>query len=83
MSQAKVDAKKELKKNRQQLVKKEKIRRAVSITITSLICAAVVFWIGFSAYKRIDAYIDANTPMEYNDVDITAIEDYLDTLNQQ
>ena len=82
MSQAKVDQKKELKKNRQKLVKQAKIKKIVAIAVTSVICAAIAVWIGFSIYNAVSSYIEANAPMEYNDVNINALEDYLDSLNK-
>ena len=52
MSQKKVDAYKEQKANRKQIVKKEKRMLFLEKLIAGLVCAALVVWVGFSiAYK--------------------------------
>ncbi len=77
MSQAKVDAHKEEKKNRQQEIKKKKRNRVLARTIVAVAVVAVAVWVGFSGYRSYqknheDTAITVNT---------SAISDYLNDLN--
>lgn len=82
MSQAKVDKKKELKKNRQKVMSQQKRDTFMAYAIVVAIAAIIVGFVGFYAYKSISAYVEANKPMQYNEVDIAALEDYLTDLNK-
>ncbi len=77
MSQAKVDAHKEEKKNRSKEMKKKKRNRVLARIIVVLVIVVVGVWVGFSGYRsyqanREDTAISVNT---------SAISDYLSNLN--
>ena len=78
MSQEKVDRYKEQKKNRKDIIKKEKRKVAIEKTIAGIVCLAIVVWLGYSIY---DLNIGSKTTT--NEVDITAISDYLNELNAE
>jgi uncharacterized membrane protein YebE (DUF533 family) len=84
MSQEKVDLKKEQKKNRKKLNRKAKIQR-VAITLCSVIVlVAACGWIGYSAYdsyQKKQAEVAANEEAVYTPVDLSAINDYISSLN--
>jgi hypothetical protein len=83
MSQAKVDQYKKDKKNRKQIMAKEKREWFLTQAAVGLIGAAIVVWIGFSAYNVITAPKDtgAAETVEYT-IDSSALTDYLDTLSE-
>lgn len=75
MSQAKVDQYKETKKNRKEIVKKEK-RKSFAMKLGAfVILAAIVVWIGYSAVVTVQ---NAEGPAVT--VDTTAITDYVNEL---
>lgn len=76
MSQAKVDRYKEEKRNRKEIIAKEKRKRTLNKIAGWLIALALIAWAGFSAYG---IYKD-NQPMETIYTDLSAINDYLGTL---
>ena len=82
MSQQKVDQKKHDKANRKSIVRKKKIEEIASLVCVSIIAIAIVGWIGFSVYKKAEQVKLANATYEYNEITTTAIQDYLNTLNQ-
>jgi len=79
MSQAKVDRYKEAKKNRKEIMAKEKRQQALTRIIGSVIVVALVAWIGVSGYNM----YEANKPLETVYVDTTAIDDYMTTLEAE
>lgn len=78
MSQEKVAKYKEQKANRKEIMKKEKQQKQMRIVVTSLIGAAVIGWIGYSAVNTI---ID-NQPRQSVEVDYTAVDEYLNGINE-
>lgn len=76
MSQAKVDHNKELKKNRKKLVKKQKRGVVLEKIVITLILAAVVGWIGYSAYGMYEQAHE-DDPLPSISVDLSAAEDYI------
>lgn len=79
MSQAKVDRYKEAKKNRKETMAKEKKQRTLNIAIASVVCAALLGWIGFSGYQ-----VYQNTkPLETVYVDMTELNNYMNTLDAE
>ncbi len=78
MSQEKVAKYKEQKANRKEIMKKEKQQKQIRIVVTSLIGAAVIGWIGYSAVNTI---ID-NQPRQSVEVDYTAVDEYLNGINE-
>ena len=74
MSQAKVDRYKEEKRNRAQIIKKQKREWMVALVM--------VAWVGFSVYRSLNPE-DTTTPVNkptYT-VDTAAIDDFMDTLD--
>lgn len=82
MSQQKVNQKKQDKANRKSILRKKKIEEILSIACVAVIGIAIVAWIGFSVYKKAEQAKEANATYEYNEITTTAIQDYLNTLNQ-
>lgn len=73
MSQQKVDKyKKEKYSRKQQLAKERKQRMAYRIT-GCVAAVAIVGWIGFSVYAR----VEENRPVSYTEVKLDAISDYM------
>ncbi len=77
MSQAKVDRYKEEKKNRKEIIAKEKRQRMIGKIAGWVVILALIGWIGYSA---VDLYLESR-PMETVYTDLTAINDYMTTLN--
>ena len=78
MSQAKVDAYKQQKKNRDKMMKREKRIMVRERLLVIVVAAAIVFWIGFSIYR----YNDSRTEKEisYTEVDLSAVNDFSNAL---
>ena len=72
MSQEKVDRYKEQKKNRKKIMKQEKCKRYLGYTATVVVIALIIGWAGFSIYKN----HEANKPVSYTEVDLSALTDY-------
>ena len=79
MSQAKVDAYKERKKNRKKIEAHEKRMAWVRGLIALLVLALIVAWAGYSAYVK---HMD-NQPHKTTEVDYTAINDYSSDMSSQ
>ncbi len=75
MSQQKVDRYKKEKYGRKQQLKKEKKQRVLYGVAGSVAAVAIVGWIGFSVYSR----VEANRPVSYTEVSLDAINDYMST----
>lgn len=78
MSQQKVDRYKKEKYNRKQQLQKEKRQRLLYRIFGSIAAVAIVCWIGLS----INARVQANKPVSYTEVDLSAINDYMSTQSQ-
>ena len=83
MSQMKVDRYKKEKNNREKLQKREKRILNLEKVVVTVICIAVVGWIGYSAYDLVTRE-DPNAEQEVvtTEMDVTAISDYLNSLSQ-
>ena len=83
MSQKKVDRYKKEKNNREKLQKREKRSLNLEKVVVTVICIAVVGWIGYSAYDLVTRE-DPNAEQEVvtTEMDVTAISDYLNSLSQ-
>lgn len=79
MSQAKVDRYKEEKRNRKQIMAKEKRANALRALAGGVAAVALLGWIGVSGYK----WYQASQPLETIYVDTTAIDDYMNTLEAE
>ena len=77
MSQQKVDNYKKEKYNRKKQLKKEKQKRALYTICGSIAALAIVGWIGFSVYSR----VEANMPVSYTEVNMDSVNDYLSGLS--
>lgn len=73
MSQAKVDRYKAEKANRKEIMKKEKRMKVVRNVTATIVCVALIGWIGYSSWN---SYMN-NQPAENAEVDYTAVTDYL------
>ena len=81
MSQKKVDAYKDYKKNRKEILKKEKRKQKLEIGIAALICAAFVAWFGFSVYQKATAKpAETNTKAAAVEVNMTDYEEFISGL---
>ena len=86
MSQAKVDRYKEEKRNRQQIMKKQKREWMLMKLCGGLLAALVLVWVGFSAvqsFRGTDA-TENNTTAETESytVNTGALEDYINSLSE-
>ena len=79
MSQKKVDAYKDYKKNRKEILKKEKRKQKFEIGIAALICAAFVAWFGFSVYPTAKP-AETNTKAAAIEVNMTDYEEFISGL---
>lgn len=79
MSQAKVDRYKEEKANRKKTIAKEKMLRRVKMAVGVLVAAVIVGWAGFSGYR----VYENNKPMKTIYTNLSAIEDYMTTLDTE
>ena len=80
MSQEKVDQKKYDKAHRRSILRKKKIEEALSLVCVGVIAVAIVVWIGFSVYNKVESTAAENITYEYYDITTTAIQDYLSSL---
>ena len=78
MSQVKVDKRKELKRNRKKIVKQNKIKKLAGWTAAVIILAAVVGWLGWSSYNKIEEAKKENVVS--TTADTSAISDYINTI---
>ena len=83
MSQKKVDRYKKEKNNREKLQKRERRILNLEKVVVTVICIAVVGWVGYSAYDLVTRE-DPNAEQEVvtTEMDVTAISDYLNSLSQ-
>ena len=79
MSQAKVDRYKEEKANRKKTMAKEKMLRRVKMAVGVLVAVVIVCWAGFSGYR----VYENNKPMKTIYTNLSAIEDYMTTLDTE
>ena len=81
MSQAKVDYRKEQKRNIKKTVRTRKITTAMRTTVVAIVLVAAVAWLGYSGVSKYMDYRKENTKTVTTPVDLTAISDYLTTVN--
>ena len=80
MSQAKVDYRKEQKKNIKKTVRTRKIKNVIGTTALVVVFCAVVGWLGYSGVSKYMDYKEANAKTVTTPVDLTAISDYMSSL---
>ena len=78
MSQEKVNRYKEEKKNRKELLAKEKKQKAIRRVVGTVIAVVFVAWVGFSA---VDTYQNSR-PREVVEVDYTAVDEFLNEISE-
>ncbi len=81
MSQAKVDRYKEEKRNRAQIIKKQKREWMAVKAGMSLVALVMVAWVGFSVYSALNPEDTTVTEKPTYTVDTTAIDDFMETLD--
>lgn len=83
MSQEKVDYKKDKKLHRKEIVKKERATRRIWAVCASVICIAIVGFVGFSLYTVVQENQEkaALENMVTTPIDLSAISDYQDSLS--
>lgn len=77
MSQEKVNKHKEEKANRKVILKKEKRKKIAGRIAGSIVCLAIVGWLGYSAYDS----VTKNMAASQTDINLSGISDYLNNLN--
>ena len=75
MSQAKVNKYKEEKANRKKIMRREKIKQTCARIVAILL--AIVAWAGVSGYN----YYESKRPAKTYVSDVTAIEEYLSSID--
>lgn len=81
MSQQKVDRYKQEKANRKKIMKREKMQRTITAVCSSVVCIAVVGWLGYSAYGYFTKQ-ETKDPVQ-TEVDLSAISDYMSGLSAE
>lgn len=79
MSQAKVERYKEEKRNRKEIMAREKRKNMASMAVVGVIGVALLGWIGVSAYQ----VYENNKPMETIYADLTALDEYMAGLDAE
>lgn len=77
MSQEKVNRYKAEKANRKAILKKEKRKKIITRVVGTLVCVAIVGWIGFSIYDSAEKKAAASQ----TEVNLNAVTDYLSGLS--
>ena len=80
MSQAKVDYKKEQKKNIKKTVRNRKIRNIVTTCVLVVVAAGMLGWLGYSGYKSYETAKE-DEPKESISVNLDSISDYISSLS--
>ncbi len=81
MSQAKVDRYKEEKRNRAQIIKKQKREWMAVKAGMSLVALVLVAWVGFSVYTTLNPADTTTVEKPTYTVDTSAIDDFMQTLD--
>lgn len=79
MSQEKVERYKEAKKNRKETMAREKRKQLLSKAALTVVCVAILGWIGVSAVQ----VYENNKPMETIYTDLSALDDYMAGLDAE
>ena len=84
MSQAKVDYKKEQRKNIKKTVRKRKISHVIGMAAFVLVFCGMLGWLGYSGYQTIKkAQTSEAATKEEIPVDLDAISDYLSEITPE
>ncbi len=79
MSQAKVDRYKEEKAHRKQIMAREKRNHRIAVVCGWAVTAAIVWWIGVSAY----GLYENSQPMKTIYANLDSINDYMSSLDAE
>jgi hypothetical protein len=79
MSQEKVNKYKQEKANRKQILKKQKRNRMITKVVGSIVCLAIVGWIGYSAYDSTAKKIASSQ----TEVDLSSLQNYLSGISPE
>ena len=77
MSQEKVNRYKEEKANRKKMLRRQKVMNTVRKTVVSVVCVAVLGWIGYSVYDKAASGDGSKETVVF---DAGAVQDYLSDL---
>ena len=80
MSQKKVDAYKQQKANRKEIIKKEKRMLLIEKAIGLAVCAVAVIWVGYSVYDKITDTSGVEVVKQDTVIDTSALDDYTASL---
>ena len=82
MSQKKVDAYKDYKKNKDKILKREKRMTQFEIGAFVVVCAAFLAWVGFSVYQKATVKpVEAETAVEAaTEINMTDYIEYMSEL---
>ena len=81
MSQKKVEQYKEYKKNKAQILRREKMMRRLELGIIALICAAFLVWFGVSIGQNLTRVNQsAEEAVTATELDLNAYIEYVDSL---
>lgn len=83
MSQRKVDAYKQRKANRKEIMKKEKRMLMLEKLIAGLVCLVVVAWLGFSVYTKVNAPAETGTTVIDTELNTEALDNYIYGLSSE
>ena len=70
----------DLKANRQKMMKKEKFLHRLEMVGITLVCVVFVGWIGYSIYAKVERA--QGTTQETVEFDASAVQDYVSGLTQ-
>ena len=84
MSQAKVDYKKEQRKNIKKTIRKRKISHVIGMVVFVLIACGIIGWLGFSVYQTYtEAKASEPAARENIPIDLDAISDYISDIEPE
>lgn len=83
MSQAKVDRYKEEKRNRAQIIKKEKRQWMATKAGLSLVAVVIVAWVGVSVYTGVTSPDTDSANKPTYTVDMGAIDDFMADITEE
>ena len=83
MSQAKVDRYKEEKRNRAQIIRKQKREWMAVKAGMSLVALVMVAWVGFSVYRTFNPADTTPAEKPIYTIDTSAIDDFMETLDPE
>ena len=83
MSQEKVNQKKYDKTHRKSILRKKKLEEALSLVVVFVIGVAIVGWIGFSIYTKVQSAKEDTHTHEYVEVNTSALQDYMSTVDTE